>query len=347
MPDLPDKAERTVAGPYFQPLLEAAAARGVGAVDLARAAGLPAGALDPLPENLPAQVYERLLEIGAELADDRDFGLHVGERVKLGTYSVYGLILLSCSNFGQALQQTLRFESLAHDLGRSSLEIDGAMAEYRWTPNNRACGRHLAESVFAGIRVFGNWLAGTPLPPAPVSFAHAAPGDCSEHLRIFGAPVSFGAAVNSARFDAALLAWPVPNADVGMYPILQQHGENLLRDKARAQADGGIATMVRDSIARQLAQDGASLTRIAQDLRITPRTMQRKLQDSGLSFQQVLDGTRRELALDYLGRSHLSIAEVAFMLGYREQSSFNHAFKGWTGVNPGAYRAQMTEKAAR
>ena len=344
---MPDKTERTVAGPYFQPLLEAAAARGVGAADLARAARLPDDALDPLPENLPAQVYERLLEIGAELADDRDFGLHVGERVKLGTYSVYGLILLSCSNFGQALQQTLRFESLAHDLGRSSLEVDGARAEYRWTPNNRACGRHLAESVFAGIRVFGNWLAGATLPPAPVSFAHTAPADCSEHLRIFGAPVSFGATVNCARFDAALLSWPVPNADVGMYPVLQQHGENLLRDKARAQADGGIKVLVRHSIARQLAQDGASLARIALDLGITPRTMQRKLQEAGLSFQQVLDGTRHELALDYLRRGQLSIAEVAFMLGYREQSSFNHAFKGWTGVSPGAYRAKLGENVAK
>ena len=158
--------------------------------------------------------------------------------------------------------------------------------------------------------------------------------------------MSFGATVNSARFDAALLSWPVPNADVGMYPVLQQHGENLLRNKVRAQADGTIAAKVRDSISRQLALDGASLTRIADDLRVAPRTLQRKLQEAGLSFQQVLDGTRHELALDYLRSDHLSIAEVAFMLGYREQSSFNHAFKGWTGVNPGAYRATLTAKVA-
>ena len=110
---------RQVAGPYLQPLLEAAAARGVSSAALARAAGLADNALSPLPETLAAEDYERLLDIGAELASDPHFGLHVGERVKLGTYNVYGLILLSCRDFGQALQQTLRFESLAHDLGPS------------------------------------------------------------------------------------------------------------------------------------------------------------------------------------------------------------------------------------
>jgi AraC-like DNA-binding protein len=332
------RSGRQVAGPYLQPLLEAAAARGVSPVMLACAAGLPEDTLAPLPETLAAEDYERLLDIGAELAADPHFGLHVGERVKLGTYNVYGLILLSCRDFGQALQQTLRFEGLAHDLGRSTLHVDGALAEYRWQPNNTGASRHLVESVFAGIRVFGNWLAGTPLPPAPISFTHPAPDDCGEHARIFGASVTFGSACNSASFDAGLLAWPVPNADVGMYPLLQQHAEQLLQEKLRAESDGGIAALVRASISRNLAQDRVRLPLIAQELNITQRTLQRKLQEAGLSFQQVLDQTRHDLAIDYLKQGQLGIAEIAFMLGFQEQSSFNHAFKEWTGLNPGAYR---------
>ncbi|HEX7645497.1 MAG TPA: AraC family transcriptional regulator [Burkholderiaceae bacterium] len=327
-----------VAGPYLQPLLEAAAARGVSAAELQLGARLDC-ALAPLPESIDAEAYERLLELGAELGKDADFGLHTGERVKLGTYNVYGLILLSCRDFGQALQQTMRFESLAHDLGRSTLEVQDGMAEYRWQPNDPAAGRHLAESVFAGIRVFADWLAGQPLPPAAVSFTHAAPADTSEHRRIFGDQVRFGAAVNAARFDPALLAMPVPNADIGMYPVLQQHAERLLREKARAEADGSIVALVCGSIARRLAQDGARVADVAQDLDMSQRTLQRKLTDAGLTFGQLLDRTRRELAERYLGEGQFGIAEIAFMLGYREQSSFNHAFKEWTGKNPGAYRA--------
>ncbi len=334
-PDL--KPKRLVAGPYLQPLLEAAAACGVSAQALQRAAGLDV-ALDPLPESIPADAYERLLELGAQLGGDPDFGLHVGERVKLGTYNVYGLILLSCRDFGQALQQTMRFESLAHDLGRSTLDVADGVAHYRWQPNNPAAGRHLAESVFAGIRVFADWLAGTALPPAALSFTHAEPLDMREHARIFGAPVRFGASANAARFDAALLNLPVPNADIGMYPVLQQHAERLLREKARAEADGGIAALVAGSIARRLAQDGARVVEVAEDLDMSQRTLQRKLTEAGCTFGQLLDRTRQELAERYLAEGQFGIAEIAFMLGYREQSSFNHAFKEWTGVNPGAYR---------
>lgn len=222
-----------VTGTYLQPLLDAALARGVTLKKLALAAGLPENALAPLPETLAAADYVRLLDVGAQLANDPHFGLHVGESVKLGTYTVYGLILLSCQNFGQVFQQTLRYEGLAHDLGRSDLLVQNDLAQYQWHSHFPNASRHLAESVFAGIRVFGNWLADTNLPPAPISFTHAAPEDCSEHRRIFGTAAVFNAPMNSASFDAALLSWPVPNADVSMYPVLQQHAEGLLRAKTR------------------------------------------------------------------------------------------------------------------
>ncbi|MFA9218884.1 MAG: AraC family transcriptional regulator ligand-binding domain-containing protein, partial [Sphingomonadaceae bacterium] len=123
---------RRVAGSYLQPLLEAAAARSVPAAALERAAGLPAGALWPLPEALPAATYVHLLDVAAGLCDDPHFGLHVGERFKLGTYTVYGLILLSCHDFGQAFEQTMRYEQLAHDLGRSALRVEDGVAHYTW-----------------------------------------------------------------------------------------------------------------------------------------------------------------------------------------------------------------------
>ena len=336
--DAIDQTAGTVAGAYLLPLLEAAGARGIAAGSLASAAGLHPEALSPLPQSLPTTDYVRLLDAGAELAGDPHFGLHVGECVKLGTYNVYGLILLSCRDFGQALQQTLRFEGLAHDLGRSALSMEDGIAEYRWHSALPHASRHLAESVFTGIQVVGSWLADRALPSAEISFMHAAPDDCSEHRRIFGDNVTFGADAHRARFDASLLAWPVRNADVSLYPVLQQHAEQLLQEKLRAQSDAGIVAQVRAAIVRNLAQDRVRLPFIAQELNITQRTLQRKLKESGVTFQQVLDQTRRDLAENYLKQEKLGLAEIAFLLGYQEQSSFCHAFKEWTGVNPGAYR---------
>ncbi|MBI2748952.1 MAG: AraC family transcriptional regulator [Burkholderiales bacterium] len=332
-----------VALAYAQPLLELAQERGVDLPALAVAAGMPAQALTPLPETLAAADYVRLLDAGAELAQHPHFGLQVGERVKLGTYSVYGLILLSCRDFGQVFQQTLRYEGLAHDLGRSSLSVTGNIAEYRWHSHFPQASRHLAESVFAGVRVFGAWLAGGPLPPADVSFTHAAPVDCSEHRRIFGTDVRFDAPDNCARFDATLLSLPVPNADVALYPVLQQHAEALLQQKLRQQQSADIVTQVRTSIARNLAQDNARLTAVALDVGLNQRTLQRKLQEAGASFQQVLDQTRQELAEGYLQQRSLSLVDIAFLLGYQDQSAFNHAFKEWMGVSPGSYRERRAK----
>ncbi|MES2741409.1 MAG: AraC family transcriptional regulator [Pseudomonadota bacterium] len=330
-----------VTGAYLQPLLEAAAARGISPQDLSMAAGLPRHSLRPLPESLAADHYVRLLDVGAALARDRHFGLHVGERVKPGTYSAYGLILLSCPDFGQAFEQSARYEQLAHDLGRSSIQIDGGQAHFVWHSNYAPGQRHLIDSVFAGMRVFCNWLAGAALPPAGIVLTHPGGGDDPEreYARVLGSQPRFGGAANVASFDARMLDWPMPNADVSLYPLLQRHAEQLL--KQRVQADAALGDRVRAAIACNLARDRVRLGAIAEQLNVSPRTLQRKLSEAGTSFQLLLDQARFALAKDYLRQEGLSLTDIAFLLGFREQSAFTHAFKDWSGLNPGAYRSAL------
>jgi AraC-like DNA-binding protein len=341
--ELSDRATagRQVAASYLQPLLETAAGAGVPTPALARAAGLDAAALAPDAGPLTAQAYLHLLETGARLTGDAHFGLHVGERVRPGTYSVYGMVLLSCRDFGQALEHTQRYERLAHDLGVSRIGVDGAVATYRWDSHFPDATRHLAESVFAGIQVFGNWLAGGRLPPAPLRFAHARPDDAclAEYERIFGVTPSFGADCHAATFAAALLAHPVANADTSLHPVLQNHAEQLLQERLRQDGDGAdLVARARAAIAAALPANGARLANVAAALDVSPRALQRRLAGAGTTFQGLLDAVRRDLALDYLPQAHLSLSDIAFLLGYQEQSAFNHAFRLWTGTNPGAYR---------
>jgi AraC-like DNA-binding protein len=95
---------------------------------------------------------------------------------------------------------------------------------------------------------------------------------------------------------------------------------------------------VRAAVIRNLAHDRVRLASIAAGLGLSPRTLQRKLQEAGASFQQVLDAARHALAQDYLRQRGLSLADIAFLLGYQEQSAFTHAFREWSGMNPGAWR---------
>ena len=97
---------------------------------------------------------------------------------------------------------------------------------------------------------------------------------------------------------------------------------------------------VRAAIIRSLAHDRVRLGGIAAELGLSPRTLQRKLAEAGASFQQVLDSARYALARDYLRQGSLSLLEIASLLGYQEQSAFTHAFKEWSGMNPGGWRAR-------
>ena len=345
-------AQGQVAGAYLLPLLEAAEAHGIAAASLALAAGMAPHSLEAPSSTVAARDYVRLLDAGAQLAGDAHFGLHVGQRVRMGTYSAYGLILLSCSNVGQALEQTARYERLAHELGRSTVQRDGAIAHYRWTSNYPDASRHLVDSVFAGVKVCGDWLAGMPLPPAQLAFTHDGGGALlrhaahrDEYVRVLGSLPAFGAPTNTATFDAQVLDWPVPNADVSLYPVLCQHAEQLLAQRQAAmQAGGGaIDAQVHAAIVTGLRHGSARLATVAATLAVTPRTLQRKLADAGTSFQTLLDQARYGLARDYLRQPGMSLIDIAFLLGYQEQSAFNHAFREWAGTNPGAWRLQALQ----
>jgi len=332
-----DSDRNRVTGAYLQPLIEAARERGVDLGQLAAAAGLPAGALIEPLHDLPARRYIGLLEAGAALGRDPHFGLHVGEKVRPSTYSAYGMVLLACSNFGHALEQTQRYEMLAHDLGRSETALEGASARYGWISNYPGASRHLVESVFAGIRVFGSWMAGQVLTPQAMQFTHPDAGaDAAEYVRVLGVMPQFGAPGNGALVDAALLAMPVPNADTSLFPVLRQHAERLLEQRI-AHGDC-IVAQVRAALTRRLPGSEARLAPVAAELGLSGRTLQRKLADAGSSFQQELDTVRYGMAQDYLRRPDLGLVDIAFKLGFQEQSAFTHAFRDWSGMNPGAWR---------
>lgn len=310
-------------------------------------AGLPRNALlascgltqADIADAIAVPDYLRLLNTAASLLPDVAFGLHVGEQFRLSHYAVYGLMLLACRNFREAMTQVMRYETLAHDLGRSELVEHDRLAEYRWHSSwleQQDC-RHLPESVFAGIAVFVHWLAGQPVSAREVCFRHAAPANIAEHARLFGCPVKFDCAFNSIVFDRALLDLPVPQADPSVRGALQQHAEQLLQAR-RQQTEPEILRKARSVIVQQLGQGRARLAEVATALALSPRSLQRQLERAGFTFQQLLDLTRQELAQRYLRDSQLSLTDIAFLLGYSEQSSFTHAFRDWEGVTPSQWR---------
>ncbi|MCV2369478.1 AraC family transcriptional regulator [Roseateles oligotrophus] len=348
---LPPPAQARVVGAYAKTAIDTARELGADMTRLALACGLPEIARPgtPLPEAIAVQRYIELLNAAAEQLGDPFFGLHVGQRMGLSTFASYGLVLCTCADFRSAAEQTRRFEGLAHDLGRSQIVEREGVAHYRWhSPWLAQPGaRHLSESVMAGIHTFVSWLAGGAQVSAyELAFVHAAPEgvDLTEYRLVFGAPVRFGAAVTEASFPAALLDAPLPNADIGMFPPLARAAEERLLQRQReagqagARAEAAIVQAVRERIRTQLMHDSAQLPAVAAALGLSARTLQRRLAEVEASFTALVEAVRREQVQQYLRDPSLSLTEIAFLLGFSEQSNFNHAFRAWFGCTPAAWR---------
>ncbi|MEJ6000154.1 AraC family transcriptional regulator [Paucibacter soli] len=339
---LPTLEHARVAGAYAATALETARELGADMAVLHASCALPQ---EP-QATLSVRQYLTLLDCAAAQLDEPAFGLQVGARMRLATFAGYGLVLCTCADFRSAAAQTCRFEGLAHDLGRSEIIEQGPLASYRWHSPWLALpgGRHLAESVLVGIRSFAVWLAGRDLPGVDIGFTHARPDTLTQadYETLLGVPVRFGAAANELRFPAQLLDAQIANADTSLFPALERLAhERLLSREREARQGPAIVGQVRERIQAQLMHERASLAEVAAALHLSARSLQRKLAEAGSPpFSELVDQTRRELVQRYLREPGLSLTEVAFLLGFRQQSSFNHAFRAWFGCTPAQWRGQ-------
>ncbi|NDP38430.1 MAG: AraC family transcriptional regulator [Rhodoferax sp.] len=329
-----------VVAPYAHTLWDAARAQGLDDTRLIATLGRAAIG----DEDVSVVAYLDLLQAARTQAGPL-FGWRLGQAVKPTSHGVNGILLLACATLGDALQQVLRFESLVHDLGRSSFSRRGDRVVYAWRND---CAAHaaagaLAESVFSGIQTCAQWLVGRPLSDFELEFTHAT--DAATAARIAqwsGARLRWGESENRAIFPASVLTWPIPQANKALLPLLQQHAEALLQ--ARYPQDVGIVAQVRQSISGRLGSGPVKLASVASDLHLSTRTLQRRLADVGVAYQTLLDSSRHELARHYLGNSAMPVAEVAYLLGFQDTPAFHHAFKGWQGQGPGQYRVSVCQK---
>jgi AraC-like DNA-binding protein len=345
---IPSAPDARVAMAYAQTAVAAAQAMGVTPAALCADLGWGAETLDAARDSLGVADYLRLLGAGDRLAGDPVFGLHAGLHARLSTYPFYGLVVCACTTLRGAFAQTRRYEGLAHDLGRSRLDERGGVATYYWdTPWLDVCtpaqARHLCDSVLAGILTFVSWLAHERLPVHEIGLPYPEPDAAirAAHAQVFGPAVVYGVPAAYGRFDAALLDKPVPNADGSMLKVLQRHADELLAARLRETSEPRIVTEVRREVAAQLANDRARVDDVAAALAVSTRTLQRKLAEAGTSFQAVHDTARQALAEELLRDSQLNLTDVAFMLGYREQSSFNRACRDWFGDTPARTRQRL------
>ena len=329
---------------YLQGLIEHLQRQGVAPDALLAHAQLSPEALSQRDQRIAASAYLTLLGEGVRLTGDQCLGLHLGEAVRPGYYGVLGYLIMSCATLADALHRQARYASLVGNLGLVVLDDEPArpgsepLIAHSWQPLLAQQQRQLSEETLAGWVSFGRWISGLDIAPTEVRFQHPAPADTSEHVRIFRCPVLFDQPDNALIFPKRLLAAPLNQADAQVRGMLDAYADRLL---AELNQGNSVLDRARLELARQLPEHGPDLEAIAAALALSPRTLQRRLREGGLSFSQLVDETRQQLVLHYLRDPALELAEIAFLVGFSEPGSLARAFRRWTGTSPGEYRRHI------
>src|SRR4051794_10674316 len=313
------------------------AAHGVPPAHLYAAVNLhPSVLLDP-DNRIPFAQLVALYEKAAELTGDDNFGLHIGQSINPTAFDVVGYCALNSPTLGAAFARVARYHSIWTDGALFNVETanDTSAVVYTYADTSIHNHRHDAEMTLATVATLCRNIASPDFAPTSVQFQHDAPRDTAEHLQLFRCPIEFRAPANKLTFSSEFLSLPIAKADASLCAVLDRHAEGLL---AKFPPQNSLIDQVRGIIAAELRGGDPSLERVADQLSLTPRTLQRKLQELSTSHNDLLDQMRRQLAMRYLREREMAICEVAYLLGFSESSSFHRAFKRWTGSTPKEYR---------
>jgi AraC-like DNA-binding protein len=326
-------------------LLEAISSAGANPDQVLRALELDRAVLSNAEGFIPCSTFARLLEEAARATGDSCFGLHFGERFNLKNIGPLTYVVLNSPTIAVADGHVARYLKLYNQAAKVFFTVEEQRAYLQYVLQDLGIDAPRQENEYSMVIRLNTirMMVGSQWAPLEVRFAHLAPEQTSEHLRIFGAPVLFGYSTNAFVIDREFLERQIPAADPRLYQIMRRYLEQVLEEIPQ---EDGVLASVRRAVAESMREGDPTLTRVAKKMAMSPRTLQRQLKEQGMEFKQLVADTRRRFALSYLGNRSHTLTEIAFLLGYSEVSAFNRAFKRWTGSTPLAYRGQAVPTVA-
>jgi AraC-like DNA-binding protein len=306
---------------------------------LARA-GLAAGDLTDPERRVPLIRFLGLLEICASELGDQQFGLRFGTQYDPRHAGVVGNVALASRTVRGALQTIGRYLPTMVDSAVYGLDIEGRTAfsySYYIDPLMMTYRQKNDWGVAFVCNVIRHGLGEPDWAPAEVLLPLAAEsaGARRERASLLRAKVRHGHAWAGIRFDAAVLERPMKTADATLERLMRHYGDLQLAGLGTEQDE---LERLRRSVAQLVVEGDSSVELLAQRLGWSVRTLQRRLAAKGLNYSDLLGQVRKTLALNLLENPSLGIAQIAYCLGYSEVSTFNHAFRRWTGQPPRDYR---------
>ena len=303
---------------------------------LLRKAGLSQTQIEDSHARISVRSQILFLDLVAKALDDDLLGFHLSQNFDLRMIGFLYYVMASSETLGEALGRVARYSSIVNEgfrvTVREGREIDVVLET---VGISRRLNRHQIEFSFATFIRACREITKLRLTPNHVRFVHrrSLPAGMSS---FFGCEVEFGAEIDPVTFSRSILGTTVASADPYLNKLLINQYEDVLSHRKLNR--NAFALTVENAIVPLLPHGKANARDVARKLGMTQRTLARHLASEGLTFVGMLKELRMDLAKRDLADRDLSISQIAWLLGYKDVSSFTHAFRRWTGDSPSASR---------
>ncbi|MBR0697025.1 AraC family transcriptional regulator [Bradyrhizobium lablabi] len=293
--------------------------------------------IDDRVRRIEVSAQIRLLGLAAEELPDDFLGFHLAHKFELGAVGLLYYVMASSDHLLDALRNAERYGAIVNEGIRLRVRLDGSTAiELNYVGVDRGSDRHQIEFWLVAMVRICRKLTETRLAPLQVKLRHSRPGTPPEFRSFLGCDIEFNASTDELVFPAASASLPIVGADVHLNHLLVGYADQALGDRSARGAT--VRSRVEDLIVHLLPHGKANVSEVARRLGMSRRTLARSLSAEGATFSEVLEQERTALAKGYLDDKELPISQVAWLVGYREISSFTHAFARWTGMTPRRFR---------
>src|SRR5206468_1003677 len=308
-----------------------------------RQAGLPLGLFQQSKIFLTTEEMFALYHAIEEISGHPGIGLKLGSDERPEHYSPIAIAALYTRSFRDAMDRIARYKRLT---GPQEIQIvergKECAVEFVWLLAEKPEPLTLIDMCFAWAVAVGSRGTGRRINPLRVEFRRPA-GNRRLYESHFRCPVTFGARYNRLIFRTEDMNQPFLTHNPELLELIAPQLDAELRQQ---RADDSLKAEVKTILKKLLAGHRPRLEDVARELRVSVRTLQRRLLDEGMSFHSLVEEARREMAKHYLLQSSLELNETAYLLGYEDPNSFIRAFHKWEGASPGEWRLMRAKNAA-
>jgi AraC-like DNA-binding protein len=338
----PDDAGLYLSARYLRGLVEYVRAKAATLDPVLQALGLSERQLSQPDAFIRHGAQDLAFAAAEHVTGDTNVGLHAGEAVHLLHFGIVGQLAVCCQTGRDLLDIHLRYQGLIGNGLRTVCTRTPREVIVEFVLERRAPSRHSIDYTLAAQLTLARLLAGPEFKPLAYELTYPEPAHAEEHRRVFQCPVRFGAPTIRAIFPPEVEALQLAGGEPGIAQVLELAARQRL-ESLRVQLPHADSQLERyqQYIADRLSSGGPDLEQTASAMGMSVRSLQRRLSTHGLSYRELVESVRRRVTERLLVNPSLSLLDIALLVGFSDQSSFNRAFRRWFATTPSRLRLRQ------